>query len=370
MTTPGRKFSASSSSYRYGFNGKENDNEVKGEGNQIDYGMRIYDPRLGKFLSVDLLTRKYPMLSPFQYASNRPIDGIDLDGLEYLPYHKSMYQLEYSTITSTITSRNGKQTTATTGNVIVNTVYANIPTALQDSKTNSFKYVSGGPVTAWGRDWDTDKDGAIVYQAGKYYQKGPKFYGMADGGQDPEPTASTSGMGGGAVNSARNNVANAAAGALGEEGAGVIANQFNKKIWNALGKEKELRKGFYNATNMVDAYRSNNLIGDKSLLNASGRTGLINFLTDGSLNTSFADGLKDGFVNDHSSVWADYSTIRRNIYGNALRVAYTGLQIMQQQGIEIRAETISAVQGTLQKYKANGGGTEYDNINQFTTPKK
>lgn len=37
--------------YRYGFNGKENDNEVKGEGNQQDYGMRIYDPRLGKFLS-------------------------------------------------------------------------------------------------------------------------------------------------------------------------------------------------------------------------------------------------------------------------------------------------------------------------------
>ncbi len=106
------------------------------------------------------------------------------------------------------------------------------------------------------------------------------------------------------------------------------------------------------------------------MFNASGRTGLINFLTDGSLNTSFADGLKDGFVNDHRSVWADYSTIRRNIYGNSLKVAYTGLQMMQQQGIEIRAETISAVQGTLQKYKANGGGTEYDTINQFTTPKK
>lgn len=40
--------------YRYGFNGKENDNDVKGiEGSQQDYGMRIYDPRLGRFLSVD-----------------------------------------------------------------------------------------------------------------------------------------------------------------------------------------------------------------------------------------------------------------------------------------------------------------------------
>lgn len=79
---PGRKFSAGNV-YRYGFNGKENDNEVKGEGNQQDYGMRIYDPRLGRFLSVDPFTSKYPELTPYQFASNRPIDGIDLDGLEW-----------------------------------------------------------------------------------------------------------------------------------------------------------------------------------------------------------------------------------------------------------------------------------------------
>lgn len=43
----------------------------------------MYDGRLGKFLSVDPLTPKYPELTPYQFASNRPIDGIDLDGLEY-----------------------------------------------------------------------------------------------------------------------------------------------------------------------------------------------------------------------------------------------------------------------------------------------
>src|SRR5439155_19165894 len=32
------------SGYRYGFNGKENDNDIEGEGNVQDYGMRIYDP--------------------------------------------------------------------------------------------------------------------------------------------------------------------------------------------------------------------------------------------------------------------------------------------------------------------------------------
>ena len=78
---PGRKFSAGSS-YRYGFNGKENDNEVKGEGNQQDYGMRIYDSRLGKFLSVDPLLQKYPFYSPYQFSGNDVIRCIDLDGGE------------------------------------------------------------------------------------------------------------------------------------------------------------------------------------------------------------------------------------------------------------------------------------------------
>src|SRR5690606_27196846 len=80
MQMPGRKFAASDT-YRYGFNGKENDNDVKGEGNQQDYGMRVYDPRLGRFLSVDPLTQKYPWYTPYQFAGNRPIGAIDVDGL-------------------------------------------------------------------------------------------------------------------------------------------------------------------------------------------------------------------------------------------------------------------------------------------------
>jgi RHS repeat-associated protein len=82
MAMPGRKYFVQVP-YRYGFNGKENDNEIKGEGNQLDYGARIYDPRLGKFLSVDPLEQEYPELTPYQFASNRPIDGIDVDGTEF-----------------------------------------------------------------------------------------------------------------------------------------------------------------------------------------------------------------------------------------------------------------------------------------------
>ncbi len=68
--------------YSYTFNGKESDTEVKGSGNQYDYGFRIYDSRVARFLSVDPLARKFSELTPYQYASNSPIANIDLDGLE------------------------------------------------------------------------------------------------------------------------------------------------------------------------------------------------------------------------------------------------------------------------------------------------
>jgi RHS repeat-associated protein len=64
--------------YRYSFNGKETDSET---GLQ-DYGFRIYNPSLGKFLSIDPLAMDYPMLTPYQFASNIPVRYVDLDGLE------------------------------------------------------------------------------------------------------------------------------------------------------------------------------------------------------------------------------------------------------------------------------------------------
>ncbi|WP_343694021.1 RHS repeat-associated core domain-containing protein, partial [Chitinophaga sp.] len=68
--------------YRYGFNGKENDNEVKGEGNEQDYGMRVYDGKAERFLSMDPLTREYPWYTPYQFSGNTPIQATDQDGAE------------------------------------------------------------------------------------------------------------------------------------------------------------------------------------------------------------------------------------------------------------------------------------------------
>lgn len=81
---------ASSGDYRYGFNGKENIDEVAGTGNWQDYGERMYSPRLGRFPNTDpIITygQQYTWLSPYQFASLNPIGAIDLDGLEAFYMH-------------------------------------------------------------------------------------------------------------------------------------------------------------------------------------------------------------------------------------------------------------------------------------------
>jgi len=80
-----RTYTAPSTDYKYGFNGKELDKDdegMGGGGSTYDYGFRIYNPNLGKFLSVDPLTKSYPWYTPYQFAGNKPIWAIDLDGLE------------------------------------------------------------------------------------------------------------------------------------------------------------------------------------------------------------------------------------------------------------------------------------------------
>jgi len=84
MQMPSRIYSTEK--YRYGFNGKEKDKDINSL-TAYDYGFRIYNTAIGRFLSIDPLKNKYPELTPYQFASNRVIDGIDLDGLEYIKYY-------------------------------------------------------------------------------------------------------------------------------------------------------------------------------------------------------------------------------------------------------------------------------------------
>jgi len=102
MQMPGRKYQAGSDSYRYGFQNQETDPELWG--GAISFKYRVEDPRLVRFFSVDPLTGKYPHNSPYAFSENRLIDGIELEGLEFIrrPNQSSPLSLTQNAFATTI----------------------------------------------------------------------------------------------------------------------------------------------------------------------------------------------------------------------------------------------------------------------------
>lgn len=85
-----------SEGYRYGYNGKEGDNDWNAVGNVYDFGSRIYDPRVARFSSMDKYSGKSPDQPPYIFASNMPISCIDINGdstylVIYGPGYNNMY---------------------------------------------------------------------------------------------------------------------------------------------------------------------------------------------------------------------------------------------------------------------------------------
>lgn len=76
--------------YRYGFQGQEKDDEIKGEGNSLNYTFRMHDPRVGRFLSLDPFIKQFPHNSPYAFSENRVIDMIELEGGEKLSFKTHM----------------------------------------------------------------------------------------------------------------------------------------------------------------------------------------------------------------------------------------------------------------------------------------
>jgi hypothetical protein len=79
-------------SYRYGFQacpdkftllrGQEKDDEIKGEGNSVNYKYRMHDARVGCFFAIDRLASKYPHNSLQAFSDNRVINAVELEGKE------------------------------------------------------------------------------------------------------------------------------------------------------------------------------------------------------------------------------------------------------------------------------------------------
>ena len=78
MIMPGRSVSAGE--YWYGFNSMEQDDEWSFTGGHYDFDTRMYDSRLGQFLSLDPLSREFPGQSDYMAFNGNPVFFIDPDG--------------------------------------------------------------------------------------------------------------------------------------------------------------------------------------------------------------------------------------------------------------------------------------------------
>jgi len=79
MLMPTRTWDAESS-YRFGFNGMEKDDEMKGAGNSYTTEFRLLDARLGRWLSPDPVPKYHE--SQYAWNTNNPIVFIDINGAD------------------------------------------------------------------------------------------------------------------------------------------------------------------------------------------------------------------------------------------------------------------------------------------------
>ncbi|MCH2231750.1 MAG: hypothetical protein MK105_15560 [Crocinitomicaceae bacterium] len=70
--------------YRYGFQGYEADDEIKGERNSYTTEFRQYDSRLGRWLSIDPVVKEHE--SPYAAFANNPIWFVDVNGADSSVY--------------------------------------------------------------------------------------------------------------------------------------------------------------------------------------------------------------------------------------------------------------------------------------------
>ena len=76
--------SVSTGDYRFGYQGQEQDNKMGGLGQHLNYTYRNHDSWTIRFGAVDPLAAKYPHNSTYAFSENRVIDGIELEGLEWV----------------------------------------------------------------------------------------------------------------------------------------------------------------------------------------------------------------------------------------------------------------------------------------------
>ena len=65
---------------RWRYSGKEEQKALDSALQLIDYGARMYDPTIVRWMSVDPMAEKYYPMAPYAYCAGNPVNVIDIDG--------------------------------------------------------------------------------------------------------------------------------------------------------------------------------------------------------------------------------------------------------------------------------------------------
>ena len=141
--------SVNAGDFRYGFNGMEGDRELKGLGNSYTTEFRQYDPRIGRWLSVD--PEKNTFESPFLSMGNNPLSFNDIygnkikgkNGKRLLAQYELALKGRISDIASEIVQEKSKDTPDLTKITALNSIMEGLETHLDDVtqiKESSLEY--------------------------------------------------------------------------------------------------------------------------------------------------------------------------------------------------------------------------------------
>jgi|GEM_PF-6845192 len=264
--------------------------------NWYQYRYRSHDPQIGRFIQIDPLAPKYPHNSTYAFAENKVTMGIDLEGLELLPFNSAWFR-------SVSQNKPSGQR--------VQVVTTNVPSVFKDA--------SGSPLFSAGSVGVTPKgamaDKGEQLRSGNNLPRNPQYSWSLDA----QPTASTSG--GKVGNNLDNNQAFAdKTGATGSALQEInnwyqtFKNGGSVDIWNAYGELSTNTKSFDKATKSIGALPFGMTTSDAQ------RGDLINFVNDGTLPT------------------IDVKNLQQSLqYG--MQIMQSGIQIMNKNKIQVREST-------------------------------
>lgn len=269
---PGRDTTFASKLYRYGFQGQENDNDVEGVGNTLDFKYRIYDSRVGRFLSIDPYAQKYPWNSPYNFSEDRVGLGIELEGRELLDNNSAWFQMKM----------NGTKQ-------VVGLVDKNVNDGLKDERGNPLftpLNVNVGPQGEIVNRQLNPGGQSVVPTSG--LPENPKEWPLR--AENPEPFDGIAKGGGGGLT--EEGYARADRG----ENRSLIASEIQNyitlhddvKLWSGYTELDKSRQAFYTAVDVVKRYsEGNNSVKQFIALRPSARGDLVNFISDGTIPNLF-----------------------------------------------------------------------------------